>query len=74
MAPCAKVGAITGHSPPVEGWQGRLADGSTMARAYKVSSDHPSVDYLVRSRADLGGRIKSNLKEAKDLADAIRRG
>jgi len=39
-----------------------------MARAYKVSSDHPSVDYLVRSRADLGGRIKSNLKEAKDLA------
>ena len=56
------------------GGKGRLADGSTMARAYKVSSDHPSVDYLVRSHADLGGQIKSNLNEAKDLADAIRRG
>src|SRR5437870_5581162 len=41
-----------------------------MPRAYKVSSDHPAFDYLVRLHADLGGQIDASRKEAKRLAEA----
>lgn len=44
-----------------------------MPRAYRAPNpNHPAVDYLVRLHGDLGGRIRANQKEAKDLADAMR--
>jgi hypothetical protein len=42
-----------------------------MPHAFKATPDHPAVDYLVRLHADIGGRIKDNQAEAKQLATAI---
>jgi len=44
----------------------------TMPHAFKATPSHPAVAYLVRLRADIGGRIEANRKEAARLADDMR--
>jgi hypothetical protein len=43
-----------------------------MPHAFKATPDHPAVDYLVRLHADIGGRIKDNQAQAKQLAADMR--